>query len=51
MYKRQYLLYAIYNFSGKLKGLSLSDFFAVQTQPGKGNFVQNRLQVEYAFGK
>lgn len=47
----EYLLYAIYNFSGKLNGLSLSDFFAVQTQPGKGNFVQNRLQVEYAFGK
>ncbi len=45
----EYLVYAIYSFSGRLKGLSVSDFFAIQTQPGKGNFVQNRLQLEYAF--
>ncbi|RKP57899.1 outer membrane porin, OprD family [Pararobbsia silviterrae] len=46
----EYLVYAIYNFDGKLKGLSIADFFAIQTQPGKPTFLQNRLQLEYAFG-
>lgn len=47
----EYLAYAIYNFAGKLKGLSVADFFAVQTSPAKGNtFVQNRLQLQYAWG-
>ncbi|HTJ94776.1 MAG TPA: OprD family outer membrane porin [Pararobbsia sp.] len=46
----EYLVYAIYNFDGKLKGLSIADFFAIQTQPGKPTFLQNRLTLEYAFG-
>lgn len=47
----EYLAYAIYNFQGKLKGLSLSDFLGVQTSPLAGRtFIQNRVQIEYAFG-
>ncbi|WP_414439792.1 OprD family outer membrane porin [Burkholderia sp. 22PA0106] len=47
----EYLAYAIYNFSGQLKGFSAADFFAVQTSPVKGRtFVQNRLQLQYAWG-
>jgi hypothetical protein len=48
----EYMVFAIYNFSGKLQGLSVTDFFAYQTSPtAKGhNFVQNRLQLEYAWG-
>jgi outer membrane porin, OprD family len=47
----EYLVYAIYNFDGKLKGLSIADFFAIQTSPGKSTFLQNRLTLEYAWGK
>lgn len=48
----EYLVYAIYNFSGRLKGLSISDFLALQSSPTKSsNYIQNRLQLEYAFGK
>jgi hypothetical protein len=47
----EYLLYAIYNFTGKLKGLSIADFVALQSSPAKQKkFVQNRLTLEYAFG-
>jgi hypothetical protein len=49
----EYLLYLIYNFSGKLKGLSVTDFFGYQTSPSEGSaksFVQNRLQLEYKWG-
>ncbi|MFM0158049.1 OprD family outer membrane porin [Paraburkholderia sediminicola] len=47
----EYLAYAIYNFDGRLKGLSVADFFAVQTSPVKGrSFVQNRFQLQYAWG-
>ncbi len=47
----EYLFYAIYNFTGKLKGLSIADFIALQTSPAKSaKFIQNRLTLEYAFG-
>jgi hypothetical protein len=46
----EYLLYGIYNFSGKLKGFSLSDFVGVQTSPRSDkNFWQNRLTLTYRF--
>ncbi len=46
----EYLAYAIWNFDGALKGLSLSDFFGVQTSPLYGNdFWQNRLTLQYDF--
>lgn len=45
----EYMAYGIYNFSGKLSGFTLSDFIAVQSQPGKPHFIQNRLQIQYAF--
>ena len=47
----EYLVYGIYNFDGKLKGLSIADFFAIQSSPGKSLFLQNRLTLEYAWGK
>ncbi|EEE07345.1 TPA: OprD family outer membrane porin [Burkholderia multivorans] len=47
----EYLLYAIYNFTGKLKGLSIANFVALQSSPAKPKkFIQNRLTIEYAFG-
>ncbi|WP_321817693.1 MULTISPECIES: OprD family outer membrane porin [unclassified Paraburkholderia] len=47
----EYLFYAIYNFTGKLKGLSIADFIALQSSPEKSaRFIQNRLTLEYAFG-
>jgi hypothetical protein len=47
----EYLAYVTYSFSGKLKGLSISDFVAMQSSPAEKNkFVQNRLELEYDFG-
>lgn len=46
----EYMAYAIWNFDGALKGLSLSDFFGVQTSPlYDSNFWQNRLTLQYNF--
>ncbi|KAA8735472.1 hypothetical protein F4V57_01330 [Acinetobacter qingfengensis] len=46
----EYLLYGIYNFGGKLQGLSLSNFVGVQTSPRYDkNFWQNRLSLSYKF--
>lgn len=46
----EYLIYAVYSPTGRLKGLSIGNFFAIQTQPGKSNFIQNRLQLQYTWG-
>ncbi|UFS72093.1 OprD family outer membrane porin [Geomonas sp. RF6] len=46
----EYLVYAIYDFGGKLKGFSISDFMALQTSPVYDNpFWQNRLTLQYNF--
>jgi len=46
----EYLVYAIYDFSGRLKGFSISDFMALQTSPLQNDaFWQNRLIVQYNF--
>lgn len=46
----EYLVYGIYNFSGKLKGLSVSNFAGVQTSPRYDkNFFQNRFTLSYKF--
>lgn len=46
----EYLLYGIYNFDGKLKGLSLADFAGVQVSPRYDHkFLQNRLVLAYNF--
>ncbi|MES1926642.1 OprD family outer membrane porin [Salinisphaera sp. T31B1] len=46
----EYLVYAIYNLSGAFEGLSVSDFFAYQTQKTQDrDFWENRLAIEYAF--
>ena len=48
----EYLVYAMYNFSGRLKGWNVTDFFAYQTSPAKSSqFFQNRLQIQYAWGQ
>ena len=44
----EYLGYAIYQFSGSLKGLRVSNFIALATSPVHAtNFWQNRLAMEY----
>ncbi|RLM31220.1 OprD family outer membrane porin [Brenneria salicis] len=46
----EYLVFASYQFSGALKGLSLSDFVGVQTSPRYDqDFWQNRLSLQYTF--
>lgn len=46
----EYLLYAIYNFTGKMQGFSLSNFAGVQTSPRyEDAFWQNRLALTYKF--
>jgi len=48
----EYLVYAMYNFSGRLKGWNVTDFFAYQSSPAKtSKFFQNRLQIQYAWGQ
>lgn len=50
MNQSEYLLYGIYNFDGKLKGLSLADFAGVQVSPRYDHkFLQNRLVLAYNF--
>lgn len=47
----EYLAFAIYNFTGKLKGLSVANFIGLQSSPAKSKkFLQNRLTLEYAWG-
>ena len=47
----EYLAYAIYTFSGKLKGFSIADFVALQSSPAmRSKFIQNRLTLQYAWG-
>lgn len=46
----EYLVYAIYNFSGPLTGLSVTDFFAYQTQNRASEpYWENRLAIQYRF--
>lgn len=50
---QEYMLFAIYNFQGALKGFSVSDFFAYETQNGSLNgneaYLENRLSFQYDF--
>ena len=46
------MVYGIHNFSGKLKGLSISNFAGIQHSPrfdGRENFWQNRLMLSVKF--
>lgn len=46
----EYLAFAVYKFGGNLKGWSITEFIALQNQPGQEkNYWQNRLAMEYAF--
>lgn len=46
----EYLVYFTWNFTGVLKGLSLTDFAGVQTSPlYDADFWQNRLSLQYDF--
>lgn len=46
----EYQIFGIYNFSGALEGLSLSNFFAYQTQKvANVDYWENRLAIQYAF--
>nr|WP_223881495.1 OprD family outer membrane porin [Affinibrenneria salicis] len=46
----EYVIFGIYNFSGALKGLSLSNFLGVQTSPQYDySFWQNRVALQYKF--
>jgi hypothetical protein len=48
----EYLAYAMYDFSGRLKGWNVTDFFAYQSSPARSSkFFQNRLQIQYAWGQ
>lgn len=48
----EYLVYFVYTLPGKLKGFSITDFFAYQSSPAKpAKFFQNRLQLQYAWGQ
>lgn len=46
----EYMLFAIYNFTGALKGLSVSNFAGIQTSPRYNkDFLQNRFAIAYKF--
>jgi hypothetical protein len=47
----EYLAYATYNFQGRLKGLSATDFFAVLHSPvmASTTFPENRFELQYAW--
>ena len=46
----EYLVYFTWNFTGVMKGLSLTDFVGVQTSPlYDSDFWQNRLTLQYDF--
>jgi len=45
-----YMLFGIYNFTGTLKGFSVSNFAGIQTSPRYDrNFLQNRFALSYKF--
>jgi hypothetical protein len=44
------MLFGIYNFTGALKGFSVSNFTGIQTSPRYDkNFLQNRFALSYKF--
>ncbi|WP_333665603.1 hypothetical protein [Acinetobacter guillouiae] len=46
----EYLLFGTYRFSGKLKGFSVSDYFALQSKPSaEHDYFHNRLMLNYDF--
>lgn len=46
----EYMLFGIYNFTGALKGFSVSNFAGIQTSPRYDkNFLQNRFALTYKF--
>ena len=46
----EYVIYAIYNFKGALKGWSIADFFGYATSARSDElFLQNRLGLKYSF--
>ncbi|MCH7337188.1 hypothetical protein [Acinetobacter sp. NIPH 2699] len=46
----EYMIFGIYNFTGALKGLSVSNFFGIQTSPRyEKDFLQNRFALSYKF--
>ncbi|MCU4336837.1 hypothetical protein [Acinetobacter dispersus] len=46
----EYMLFGIYNFTGALKGFSVSNFAGIQTSPRYDkNFLQNRFALSYKF--
>lgn len=48
--QREYMAFASYRFDGALKGLSVSDYFAVQQQRGRSaGYRENRLSLAYDF--
>lgn len=46
----EYMIFGIYNFTGVLKGFSVSNFFGIQTSPRyEKDFLQNRFTLSYKF--
>ncbi|MDP9784407.1 OprD family outer membrane porin [Pseudomonas fluorescens] len=46
----EYLLFGTYKFGGKLKGVSITNYIALQSSPPKSeDFWQNRLKLQYDF--
>ena len=46
----EYMVFGIYNFTGALKGFSVSNFFGIQTSPRyEKDFLQNRFTFSYKF--
>lgn len=46
----EYLLFGTYKFPGKLKGFSVTNFFAIQTKPGaEQDYFHNRVMLNYDF--
>ncbi|MDM1020102.1 hypothetical protein QSV37_07245 [Acinetobacter sp. VNK23] len=46
----EYMIFGIYNFTGALKGFSVSNFFGIQTSPRyEKDFLQNRFTLSYKF--
>lgn len=46
----EYLIFGTYRFPGKLKGVSISNYFAIQTKPSASkDYIHNRLMLAYDF--
>ena len=46
----EYMAFIVWNFGGKMKGLSISEFIGLQTSPVYDfNYVENRLTLQYDF--